>query len=207
MRGRAFVLQIGLVGAFVLALLPRAASAHCDTLGGPVVSAARVALEKGDVTPVLKWVKKEYEPEVRVAFASTMAVRSKGPEARELADMYFFETLVRLHRAGEGEPYTGLKPAGTDLGPAVEGADRALESGSVENLVKLVTADVAAGIRQRFERAAAARKGADESVAAGREYVEAYVDYVHYVERIHDDAITTIRHGEAEAAPARPHAH
>ena len=85
--------------------------AHCDTLDGPVVKTARAALEKGDVTPILKWVKKENEAEIRDLFKKTLSVRSKGKEAQELADMYFLETLVRVHRAGEGEPYTGLKPS------------------------------------------------------------------------------------------------
>lgn len=123
----------------VLWFLPRMVGAHCDTLDGPVVMTAKSALEKGDVTPILKWVKPEHEGEIRSAFKKTMDVRIKGPEAKEFADMYFFETLVRLHRAGEGAPYDGIKPAGTDLGPAVSGADKALESGSVDDLVKLVT--------------------------------------------------------------------
>jgi hypothetical protein len=206
MRGRAYSFRLVLLVAFVLALLPRVAGAHCDTLDGPVVGTARAALEKGDVTPVLKWVKKEHELEIRVAFARTLAVRSKGPEAKELADTYFFETLVRLHRAGEGAPYTGLKPAGTDPGPAVAGADAALEGGSVEGLVKLVTGDVAGGIRERFVRAATAQKHADESVQAGREYVEAYVEYVHYVERLHAVASEGAHHGNPEAAMAQHHA-
>ena len=197
---------MGLLAAFALVLLPRIAGAHCDTLDGPVVGTARVALEKGDVTPVLKWVKPEHESEIRAAFARTLAVRSNGPEARGLADTYFYETLVRLHRAGEGAPYTGLKPAGTDLDPAVAGADKALEGGSVEGLVKLVTSGVAAGIRERFARAATARKHADKSVEAGREYVEAYVEYVHYVERIHSDAAGGAHHGDAPAAAAQHHA-
>ena len=85
--------------------------AHCDSLDGPVVMDARTALEKGDVTPVLKWVKKEHELEIRNVFEQTMTVRAKGEDAKALADMYFFETIVRIHRAGEGEAYTGLKPA------------------------------------------------------------------------------------------------
>jgi hypothetical protein len=205
MKGRAFGFRLGLLAAFALVLLPRIAGAHCDTLDGPVVATARVALEKGDVTPVLKWVKPEHEPEIRAAFARTLAVRSKGREARGLADTYFFETLVRLHRAGEGAPYTGLKPARADLEPAVAGADRALEGGSVEGLVRLVTTDVAAGIRERFARAATAREHADESVEAGREYVEAYVEYVHYVERIDSDAASGAHHGDAPAAAAQHH--
>ena len=78
----------------------KAVFAHCDTLDGPVVKEAQLALEKGDVTGLLKWVRKEHEQEIRDAFARSLAVRVKGKEARELADRYFFETLVRVHRAG-----------------------------------------------------------------------------------------------------------
>lgn len=182
-------------------IMPSLVAAHCDTLDGPVVTAARAALTRGDVTPVLRWVQPKYESEIRAAFERTLRVRAKGPEARELADMYFFETLVRLHRAGEGAPYEGLKPAGTDLGPAVAGADRALASGSVDSLVKLVTESVAEGIRHRFANAMAKKSHADESVEAGREFVEAYVEFVHYVERLHLDAVGRgLPHGEAEGA-------
>lgn len=171
-----------------LIFTPRLAQAHCDTMDGPVVQAAKVALEKKDLMPVLQWVKKEYEAEVRSAFDKTLAVRTQGTDAKELADLFFFETLVRLHRAGEGEPFTGLKPAGTELNPAVVEADKALETGSADKVVKLVTDDAAAGIRQRFAEAREKKKHADESVEAGREFVAAYVEYVHYVEGLHETA-------------------
>ncbi len=164
----------------------RPAQAHCDTIDGPVVAAARAALRASDVTPVLKWIHKEYEPEVRDAFARTLKVRAAGGDARQLADTYFFETVVRLHRAGEGAPFTGLKPAGGAGDPAVAGADRALESGSPDELVRVIDGEVAAGIRKRFERAREARKSAGGSVGAGRKYVAAYIDLLHYVERIHE---------------------
>ena len=181
------------------------ARAHCDTMAGPVVLAAKAALEKKDVTPVLKWVKKDDEAEIKTAFTKTLAVRSKGPEARELADQFFFETLVRVHRAGEGEPFTGLKPAGTELGPAIEGADKALESGSVEKLVKLVTDEAAAGIRRRFAEAREKKAHAEHNVEAGREFVAAYVEYVHYVEGLHQAAEAAGAHHEDghAGAPAK----
>jgi len=173
--------------------IPSLVSAHCDTLAGPVVITAKAALEKGDVTPVLKWVKKENEKEVREAFAKTLAVRKQGKEAKELADMYFFETLVRIHRAGEGAPYTGLKP-GEAIEPITAESDKALESGSVDNLVKDVTDAAAKGIREKFAHAKETKKHADDSVEAGREYVEAYVVFTHYVERLYNDATTKIEH-------------
>ncbi len=202
MKTTSGVRTLGLVVGMtaVLALIPQGARAHCDTLGGPVVAAAKAALEKSDITPVLKWVKAADEPAIRDAFQKTLVVRAKGPEAKALADMYFFETLVRVHRAGEGAPYTGLKPADA-IEPIVAAGDHALESGSVDEVVNHVTGAVAAGIRERFSRAAEAKKHADESVDAGREFVEAYVVFMHYVEGIHQAVLATAHH--AEDAPAK----
>lgn len=160
------------------------ALAHCDTLDGPVIQTARTALEKGDIAPVLKWVQADDEKEIRAAFQKTLAVRTKGAEAKDLADMYFFETLVRVHRAGEGAPYTGLKP-GEAVDPAVALADKALEAGSVDKLVDFLTTAMANGIRERFQHAGETKKHADDSVAAGRDYVKAYVTFTHYVEGLH----------------------
>ena len=182
MKSALRMMQITIV-ICVAILIPNPASAHCDTLNGPVIAAAKLALNNGDVTPVLKWVKPEHEAEIRQSFARTMKVRGQGAEAQDLADNYFFETLVRLHRAGEGAPYTGLKSEPVE--PQIAATDKALETGSAEPLVKMVTEDAANGIRQRFAHAAEARKHASDSVNAGREYVAAYVELTHYVEGLH----------------------
>lgn len=172
-----------LVGA-VLLLTASRLLAHCDTLDGPVVKDARAALEAGEVTPVLKWVAADREAELRAAFQQTLAVRALGTEARQLADGFFFETLVRVHRAGEGAPYTGLRPAGSEVDPAILASDRALESGDVGPLAALVVARADSGLRERFARAAEARRQAAESVEKGRTYVAAYVELMHYAERL-----------------------
>ena len=199
MRARASFMKMAIMLTIYMSIwfIPNISGAHCDTLEGPVVKAAKVALEKGDVTPVLKWVKKEHEKEIREIFKKTLAVRTKGPEGKELADMYFFETLVRIHRAGEGAPYTGLKP-GEAIEPVIAEADKALESGSVDNLIKILTNDMSKGIRERFARAQETKKHTDENVEAGREFVEAYVEFTHFVERLHSDATGKTAHQEHE---------
>lgn len=178
-----------IVGASLLAgmvwLIPTVAWAHCDTLDGPVVAAARLALGKGDLTPTLKWIKPAYEKELHAAFEKTLMVRGKGPDAKELADTYFFETLVRLHRAGEGAPYEGLKPAGLELAPAVVEGDKALETGKVDKVIKLLKHGVEEGVEKRFNKVMELKEHANDSIAAGRAYVEAYVDYIHYVEGLY----------------------
>ena len=174
-------------GLLALALLvPQRVSAHCDGMDGPVVKAAQQALATGNVNLVLFWIQGKDVPELRKAFAKTQAVRKLNPEARELADLYFFETVVRIHRAGEGEPYAGLQPAGRDLGPAIPAADKAIGTGSVDQLVTLITSESANGIRERFQKVTAAKKFSAEDVNAGRGYVKAYVEFVHYVEGLHE---------------------
>jgi hypothetical protein len=175
---------IALVIFEILFLYSINAEAHCDTLDGPVVKSARQALAIGDVTPVLKWVRIGDEQLIRTAFQNTMGVRKLGGQAQKLADMYFFETLVRIHRAGEGASYTGLKPR-AEVDPAVAFADESLESGSVEKLVDVLTDATAKGIRERFRRALETRNRVDKSVIAGREFVEAYMIFTHYIEGLH----------------------
>jgi len=190
------IITISLLGisAFVAITLatPHTVSAHCDTLDGPVIQDARKAIDAGDITPVLKWVKPKDEKAVRAAFKKVVSGIAKDSET---ARNTFFATLVKIHRAGEGAPFTGLKPAGT-VEPAVAEADKALASGSPDALVKLITDDIAAAIKMRYERAAATYKHKDESVAQGREFVEAYVAFTHYVERLHLDATGKDVHGE-----------
>jgi len=170
------------------------AFAHCDTLDGPVIQDARTALEKGDITPVLKWVKKDAEPEIRSAFGKALTGRKSD---KGNADMKFFETLVRVHRAGEGASFTGLKPSGT-VEPIIAGADRGLETGSIDDLTQEMSEHLTSGVKERFERALELKKNKDENVEAGREYVQAYVEYVHYVEGVHQMISATGGHDHEE---------
>lgn len=171
------------------------ARAHCDTMDGPVVAAARRALENGSASHALIWVRSQDEPEILRAFQQALAVRKLGVEARELADRSFFETVVRLHRQGEGEPYTGLKPAGTDPGAAITAADRALASSSMADLEKLLVETIRHGLHERFERAVATKGFAPDDLAAGRAHVAAYVALTHYVEAVHGIGAGTAHSG------------
>lgn len=190
------------LAALLAALLPGAALAHCDALDGPVVSAARAAIAKKDLTPVLKWIGADAEPEVRSAFTRALAVRGLSPEAKELADLSFFETVVRLHRAKEGAPYAGLKPAGTDPGPAVRAVDHALEEGTPEALERLITERASRAVRYRFGELQEARRHAEDSVEAGRKFTGNYALFTHWIEALYRAA-----EGGPAAADAPGHVH
>lgn len=197
-------------GVFIVVLLEclvlsAPASAHCDTTQGPVVTAARAALEAGNPDLVLHWVRPEDEAAVRSAFQHTMEVRALGRAANELADRYFFETLVRIHRAAEGAPYLGLTDGEPE--PIISATDRALQHGSVDDLEEQLVAAVRGGLAKRFAAARAAGDFRPGDVAAGRVFVSAYVPLTHWVEGVFAVAEGTGEHhaasvGHGEAAHA-----
>ena len=146
---------------------------HCDALDGPVVSAARTALASGEVEVILPFVPAEAEGELRRAFEETMAVRAHGAELAEFADRWFFENVVRMHRAGERAPYTGLKPAGLSVGPVIPIAERALENGSADELVAVLHDIISEQVKLRLDHAMELEGRAGAGVPEAREYVEA----------------------------------
>lgn len=178
----------GLANPLELGLLAFWAVGHCDGMDGPVVTLAKKALDSGNVNLVLPWVREQDEAEIQRAFEHAMAVRKLDSKAQSLADRFFFETLVRVHRAGEGAPFTGIKPAGRDLGLAVPAADQALLDGSIDKVETILNDAIREGLHNRFHAAFEHRKFDADDVKAGREYVEAYVPYVHYVEKLWEDA-------------------
>jgi len=168
---------------------------HCDSMDGPVVRAAQRSLEAGDVEIALPYVPSDGEGEVRQAFEAAMGIRDRGRAVREVADLHFFETLVRVHRAGEGAPYTGLKPAGLDQGPAIPVAERAIETGSVDELIALLAERVETEAARRFSHVMELKAQADGDLDANRAYVDAMLD------------LQVWSHGLYESAGASAHAH
>lgn len=189
------------VSALLLVTLAGPVWAHCDSMEGPVVADAQRALDQKSVDPVLKWISEEDTDAVRQTFEMTLAVRDESEAARTIADRYFFETLVRLHRASEGEGFTGLKPAGS-VEPGIAAADRALEVGKIEPLADQLAEAVRRAVMDRFQAADTARQTAEDSVAEGREFVAAYVQFTHFVEQVDDLVAEGASHQHRESLDA-----
>ena len=172
-----------IISLVILLVLPaNFAFSHCDTMDGPVVADARKAIEQNNVNYVLKWVPAVDEKEIKEAFDLTMKVRVLSPEADTLADNYFFETLVRVHRSGEGEPYTGVKPSGTPIDEKILAADKCIALGNLSPLNGLVPKDKLAELKKRFDKVMLLKNFDVNNVKAGREYIEAYVQFFHFAE-------------------------
>jgi hypothetical protein len=157
-------------------------------MNGPVVKAAQRALNTKNIDYVLIWVEKKDDAEVKAAFDQVLKVRRLNRDARLLADKYFFETVVRLHRTNEGEPYTGVKPVGTEVEPIVKVLDDAIDTGSSTKLLAEVPTASRTDIEKQFAKLMELKRFEVNNVDAGREYVKNYVTFIHYVEKLYEGA-------------------
>ncbi len=185
--------------------IPNQVSAHCDGLDGPVVKAAQKALETNNANLILVWVQKDDADYILKAFEKTIKLRTISPEAKELADTYFYETLVRVHRAGEGAPYTGLKPAGRDLGPAIPAADVSITSGSAKEVWSLLSNSIHNALHDKFIKVEQLKNYDSKDVEKGREFIRAYVEYIHFVEKVYNVTQAGTEHSPSQEETIHNH--
>lgn len=187
---------------FMMILSTSVAFAHCDTMEGPLIGDAKKAISENNVNIVLKWIPEVNEAEIKDAFTQTIKVRVLSPDAEKLADMSFFETLVRIHRTGEGVSFTGVKPVGTPIDPKVAAADKAIAAGSLLPVNGLISEKNMPELTNRFEKAMSLKNFDVNNVKTGREYIEAYVQFFKFVE----EETEAHEHGHEAAANSSNHA-
>lgn len=189
---------------FVLLFSSVQTFAHCDTMEGPLITDAKKAISQNNVNIVLKWVPAASEAEIKDVFSQIMKVRVLNNDAKDLADKYFFDTLVRIHRNGEGVAFTGVKPVGTPIDEKVKAADKSIEVGNLAPLKGLVPKDDMPELTERFKKVMLLRNFDVNDVEAGREYIEAYVQFFKFAEG-EVEGHATESHGSTHSDPSVHH--
>lgn len=175
--------KAGFLLGMILMLISTPTYAHCDSYDGPVIQDALKALDQKDIRPVLKWIEKDHEAEITSLFYKTLDLKKKDTEVYGIVEKHFLETLVRLHREGEGAPFTGLKPAGSTT-PMINMADESIAKEDVDSLLSKLTTHLQKEITEKYEKVIRLSKVKENSLAEGRAYVAAYVEYTHTLEAI-----------------------
>ena len=200
-------LRIRLISIFIVSLLILSTNvtfAHCDTMDGPLIKDARQAIVLNNINYVLKWVSSKNEAEIKNVFNLMMKVRELSPEAKELSEKYFFETLVRVHRSGEGVPYTGVKPSGTPIDEKILAADKSIELGNLSPLTGMESKENLPELTKRFDKVMSLKNFDVNNVEAGREYIEAYVQFFKFAEG-EEEGAAAVEHGSVEHAVKAGH--
>jgi hypothetical protein len=167
-----------------------AARAHCDAEDGPVANAVKKALETGNINLVLPYAPASAEAELKATFAEARKVRTLGSDARKLADRSFLQTTIRLHRAGEGATFTGIKPAGINYGPMIPAAERAIETGNPETIKAVLIEGIDHVLGEKLAHVRELRKVTSEpanydEVAPARERISAELGFITFAEGVH----------------------
>lgn len=170
---------------FIIPFLTPLILAHCDTMDGPLVADIKKSLKSKNIIPVLKWIKKSDEEEIKNMFKKVLCFSQENSELKEILNLYFIETVVRVHRSGEGAPYNGIKPAGFPIDPIIKKGDLSITSGKIDDLAELLSKEIKIKIKNKFEKAWELKSNADLDVEIGRKYTEAYADYIHFIESLH----------------------
>lgn len=178
---------------------------HCDTKDGPVVKAAKKAISTGDIKYILPWASKESESEIKKAFKLTLKVRKLNKDASEIADTWFFETVVRLHRAGEGAGFTGLKPAGLDEGPVVPRAERSIEKSDPKEVISFLQKTLENQLKEMFRHVVHRKKFAEKDVDHAREYVETMLGFILFSHHLYLTIIKGDTHREKKETSGHEH--
>jgi len=181
--------------------------AHCDTMEGPLITDAKKAIRMNNVNIVLKWVPAASEAEIKNAFSQIMKVRVLNDDAKDIADKYFFDTLVRIHRTGEGVAFTGVKPVGAPIDEKVKAADKSIEVGTLTPLKGLAAKDDMPELKERFEKVMLLKNFDVNNVEAGREYIEAYVQFFKFAEGEVDGHATKSHGSTPSGAPMHHDSH
>jgi len=120
-----------------------------------------------------------------------------GGRSAALADYWFYETAVRLHREGEEAPYTGLKPAGLDWGPVVPRAEKAIEKGNAAEVIEFLLHTVKETLQSRFDKAISRKRYDENDVEAARRYVQAMLGFVLFSHHLYEFVRGETEHGES----------
>jgi hypothetical protein len=176
------IIGIIIMTSVMILVFPKKANAHCDTMDGPTAKDGIAALETKNLNYALKWISPDGEEELARIFQLSLKVRPLNSDAKELADRYFLENLVRIHRAGEGEPFTGLLPKGVPIDKKIAAADRCIEIGNISPLKGLAPDEELHELETRLGKALALKDFQVDDVEAGRKYIEAYVHFFKFAE-------------------------
>jgi hypothetical protein len=159
---------------------------YIDSMDGPVVKAAEKALDMEDIKYVLPYVSPEDEEEIKNSFDKSLMVRELSADAAELADYWFFETTVRLHRKEENKTYTGLKSAGTDWGPIIPKIDLAIETENIDELLNFILNFIREDIKSRFDDLLYKKDYDPDDVEDARDYILTREYFIEYTRKFYE---------------------
>lgn len=161
-----------------------------DVIQGPVVKAAKMALETGNVNYILIWLPEESENTLKNLLEKTCCKRSSRMNMQNQAYDWYFATVNRFFSTSRSYDYLKTQFGGLAEKPLVLKVDTAIESGNFEEIRDIIPITHEADAKQRFLHVMNMRNYPVNDIAAGRAYVSAFFDFNRYVHDLSSGSIS-----------------
>ena len=155
-----------------------------DVMQGPVVKAAKMSLETGNVNYVLIWLPEESENSIKNLLEKTCCKHSSKMNMQNQAYDWYFATVNRFFSASRSRDYLTVQFGGLSEKPLVLKVDKAIESGNFEEIRDIIPVSHEADAKQRFQHIMNMRNYPVNNIQSGRAYVSAFFDFARYVHNL-----------------------
>lgn len=150
---------------------------------GPVMSAAKKALETGKAHHILIWIPEASENTLKNLLEKACCERRIQTDGYDHIIDWYFATVRRFHSVGYGPRNLNISLKTLEEKTIISLVERACESGNFEEIA-MVIPDIPAGeLRQQFNDVMKKRNYDVENIAAGRVYVSEFTDFIAFVNR------------------------
>jgi hypothetical protein len=162
-----------------------------DEMQGPVVKAAKMALETGNVNYILIWLPEESENTLKNLLEKTCCTRSSRMNMKNRAYDWYFEMVNRFFNIGRPRDNLTIR-GGLAEKPLDLKVDKAIESGNFEEIRDIIPVTHEADAKQRFLHVMNMRNYPVNNIAEGRAYVSAFFDFNRYMHDLYSGILCKV---------------
>jgi hypothetical protein len=156
---------------------------------GPVISAAKRALETGNAHYILIWIPEESENTVKNLLEKAYCERYTQKNAYNHIVDWYFETINHLHSVHYGPYNLTISTKAPEEKTIIFLVERTCESGNFEEITTVIQDTPSGEMRQRFNDVMKKRNYGVENIAAGRVYVSAFTDFIAFVNNLRSGSL------------------
>jgi hypothetical protein len=151
---------------------------------GPVIRAAKMAMETGNASYILIWLPKEAENTLKNLLERTYCENRTRKNTQNHSIDWYFKSVNRLHSRYGWPDYPGMKFKETDEETIALMVERAFESGNFEEINSIIPLNHSGDARERFHKVMMKRNYSVDDIAAGRVYVSAFIAFIVYLHNL-----------------------
>lgn len=145
---------------------------------GPVMRAAKMALETGNVDYILIWVPEESANTLKNLLEKTCCERTTRRKARNHSVEWYMQTINRLHSEYFRPHDLNISTKTAEERRTILQVEKACETGNFDEIATVMQVTSDEEIRRRFNEVLDKSDYDVDNIAAGRAYVSAFTDFI-----------------------------